>query len=164
MRFFLFFYCFSFLVHGENFLQQYKEIACRDFLLPHLTIKIDDEEVRRQEAFFPGSMQIMAAFKKALFSFINDGSDNESPLSIALDLCGKEIDVDCQKRIVMDYLNDQNSVLQLLSLNDEKMMPIYGEKHDNQWLFLLKIPHLSDHLYWAIVSRNGDTVYNYGFN
>ena len=45
----------------------------------------------------------------------------------------------------------------------------YQESIEDNWVFFLSMPELSDHLYWAVVQRfrsseGGVIVSNYGFN
>jgi hypothetical protein len=43
--------------------------------------------------------------------------------------------------------------------------PEQGENAQDNWVFVLHIPSLSDHIYWAIVDRQGKVApYLYGFN
>ena len=43
--------------------------------------------------------------------------------------------------------------------------PEDGERVEENWIFVLSLPDLSDHIYWAIVDREGKLpAYNYGFN
>jgi hypothetical protein len=43
--------------------------------------------------------------------------------------------------------------------------PEQGESTEDNWIFVLHIPTLSDHLYWVIVDRRGSQApYLYGFN
>jgi hypothetical protein len=43
--------------------------------------------------------------------------------------------------------------------------PEQGESTEDNWIFVLHIPTLSDHLYWVIVDRRGSKApYLYGFN
>ena len=43
--------------------------------------------------------------------------------------------------------------------------PEQGESTQDNWIFVLRVPTLSDHLYWVIVDRSGSKApYLYGFN
>ena len=67
------------------------------------------------------------------------------------------------------FLNDGSTTLQLVNSDmmteDGGAYPAeHGESIADHWVFALTIPKYSDHLYWAIVPRDGEPAYNYGFN
>ena len=131
------------------------------------------EEAQNQERQFPGTIQAEKAVFLALRSFLKDASDIESPLALATQLALEELNlpfdkannpcvVKRAKEILHVNLNRYTSELRFVS-PDEK--PEHGETVKRNWIIRLKIPTLSDHIFWAIVERSGAIApYNYGFN
>jgi len=111
-----------------------------------------------------------AALDAALKSFIEDGEDYESPRALLLD---SEDDRACPQEDHADrvrcYLAQPESYLAIVSRRDDPEDDIYppehGESIEDNWVFYLRLPNLSDHLFWAVVPNEyiGD-VQNYGFN
>lgn len=130
------------------------------------------EEAQTQERLFPGTIQAEKAVFLALRSFLRDASDIESPLALATQLALEEINLPLEannpwvvkraKEILHVNLNQYTSELRFVS-PDEK--PEHGETVKRNWIIRLKIPTLSDHIFWAVVERSGAIApYNYGFN
>ena len=107
------------------------------------------------------------ALELALVSFIEDGEDDQSPLGLIADDPDSydltdDPDADELAMIVKDYMNAGNSTLQLIT-PESGIRPDGGESLEKFWVFLLQMPELSEHNFWAVVSRTGRReAYNYG--
>ena len=131
------------------------------------------EEAQKQEKAFSGTVTAENAAILAIESFLKDSSDVESPLALATEQALEELNLpetaaqDAQvlrkaRRLLSAHLNQPTSNITFLSLGQE---PERGESLTKNWIIRLKIPTLSDHIFWAIVDRSGKkTTYNYGFN
>jgi hypothetical protein len=131
------------------------------------------------QAGYGGVIRFRSALDQAYFSFLNDRSDVESPLAIAIEVAYDELGVGRPtttssdvppevllhaKNMLMREFQSSPSKLRLIGFGDEHQAE-RGESVRQAWIFKMKLPHLSDHLYWAIVDRDGQRpVYNYGFN
>lgn len=109
----------------------------------------------------------LEALEAAICSFIEDSDDDESPLGLieadpfAYDL-SDEPDADELQNAVKDFMNAGDSQL-LLITPDSPLQPDGGESPQKFWIFLLEMPTLSEHRWWAIVDKNGrHETYNYG--
>lgn len=112
-------------------------------------LRVDEAET--QEKLFPGIINGESAVSLALESFLTDSRHVESPLALAEN-----------KEVLLKHLNQPDSVIRFVSMGEE---PEHGEKVEENWIIRLKIPSLSDHIFWAIVERWGIIApYNYGFN
>jgi hypothetical protein len=111
------------------------------------------------------------ALDLALESFLYDDSDPESPLSIV------PREIKSYKGNASKPQQHLEKLIELINSGGSLCMPDVdgasksclhaeeGEGVDKNWIFLLQIPELSDHHFWAIVPKDGkEKVYNYGFN
>lgn len=109
------------------------------------------EEAQKQEKLFPSAIKAEEAVALALVSFLNDSSHIESPLALA----GTE-------EALFSHLNEYSSEITFLLVGEEAE---HGEQVNQNWVIQLKIPTLSDHIFFAVVKRDGSRCpYNYGFN
>ena len=100
---------------------------------------------------------------RALESFLEDGTNEESPRSLAAmaptNICPSD---DLRARVVC-FLNRDTAYLELYG--SAGFAPEEGEPLSRNWIFVLQAESLSDHIQWAIVDRAGvEPTYNYGFN
>ncbi|MEC9466729.1 MAG: hypothetical protein VX834_13145 [Myxococcota bacterium] len=127
-------------------------------------VTVIDEDAVVAQAKTPGNkVSFEKALADALTSFLTDDDDIESPLSLMSD------GYDYPGEQLIEFFNDGSTKLQLV--NSDMMdaeggaYPAeHGESIADHWVFALSIPQYSDHLYWAIVPRDGEPAYNYGFN
>jgi hypothetical protein len=113
--------------------------------------KLQVDEAQKQEKLFPGTIGAEKAVTLAIESFLTDGSHVESPLAIAN-----------SKKDLFTYLNQPSSEIQFVNVGEE---PEHGESVNDNWIIELRIPSLSDHIFWSVVDRMGKKpTYNYGFN
>lgn len=151
-----------------------KNIVAEEFGLPALRVNITDNEIKYQDLLPGTSVPFSAALRAAMRNFIEDYTDEESPLSLVIDEVFTEqgenapllpyppLVVEKARTRLAGYLNRGSSELRLLGADEPAE---HGETAAKNWIFFLWIPDLSDHGHWAVVGRSGkDPVYNYGFN
>lgn len=141
-----------------------RQIVREEFGLVNMTIDIPEAKVVYQSTEFKNSVSFKDALRSALKSFMEDGTDLESPLGlIKNDYFGRPQEE--QKKILFEYLNQPDTYLQLVSIDEGICSAERGESIKENWIFFLRIKSYSDHLHWAIVDRSGKrATYNYGFN
>lgn len=133
--------------------------------VPKLTVKVSPSAINKQMAM-GSKVTFVDAFQLAIRSFLENGKDGESPLSlifnnIKLPEEGREA---AAKEVLRSYLNKPKSTLTLLTAKS-RFQAEHGETVDSNWIFLLKMPDMSDCLHWVIIDRSGiKAPYNYGFN
>ncbi len=139
-------------------LQQRIESLLKALEVPDLSVEVPS--VSDEEGF-------LEALEAAIRSFIEDGEDDESPLGLieadpsAYDL-SDEPDTDELQNAVRDFMNAGDSQLTLIT-PESPLQPDGGENPSKFWVFLLQMPTLSEHRWWAIVDKNGrNETYNYG--
>lgn len=143
-----------------------------DMGLSQLQVKIPSSEVLGQVSDFGGSVGFEAALRAALKSFVEDGTDLESPHEILINEDMADPGTPELEALVRNHINRPTTTLSLVHSGpfdrDDPNMPYppeNGESVTDNWAFLLRIESLSDHLHWAIVDRQGEREpYNYGFN
>lgn len=156
-----------------------QRIIVADFGLPGLTWQIDQTDVQQQSNFPNTAINFETALRESLRAFLEDGRDVESPwslVSMVEDLQPQFFPSDeayetAVTERVMFYMNEEGK-LRLLPYDEEINFdkidynpPEDGESLLENWVFSLYLPKLSDHLYWAIVDREGiKETYTYGFN
>ncbi|GIW34020.1 hypothetical protein [Meiothermus sp.] len=139
-------------------LQQRIESLLKALEVPDLGVEMP--QVNDEEGF-------LEALEAAIRSFIEDGEDDESPLGLiesdpsAYDL-SDEPDTEELQNAVKDFMNAGDSQLTLIT-PESPLQPDGGENPNKFWVFLLQMPTLSEHRWWAIVDKNGrNETYNYG--
>lgn len=120
------------------------------------------------------SVTFPEALKSAIETWSHDGSHLESPLNISIDLALEVLNrpysdrdnpdvIQKGREIMEEHLARPNTRIRLLKLAEEN--PYGPETPHTAWIFRMKIPSLSDHIFIAIVPRDGSVpAYNYGFN
>ena len=126
-----------------------------------------------------GSVSLSKATQLAIAVTLGDFVGVESPLQIAADAwASNQLKYPTgkltltQKQAVRNFLRQQlqdpkTSLALYLGQTVKGLSypPEQGESADDNWIFVLRIPTLSDHLYWVIVDRQGQRApYLYGFN
>ena len=103
------------------------------------------------------------AFDAAIESWLRDGSDVESPLALVEEIDeGPCLQTDPTER-VRCFMNQPHSRVDIIVPGGPHPAE-HGEAIADHWVFFLDLPALSDHLYWAVVPRDGSAVRTYGFN
>jgi len=121
------------------------------------------DEVSTQTALPGNEVTFIEALTLAIESFLEDDRDAESPRALlefaAAPPCfdgGPAARVRC-------FMNEPGSMIRLVTMAGPPAEN--GEGVEQNWVFFMTLPSLSDHLYWAIVDRSGvRDAYNYGFN
>lgn len=143
------------------------------FHLENLNNMLQVDEAQNQEKLFLGKIGAEEAVTLALKSFLEDSRHIESPLALATLLALEELDLPSEKtqdpkvikkakEILFTHLNQYSSEIRFVFIGEQ---PEHGEKVESNWIVRLKIPTLSDHIFWAVVDRNrAASPYNYGFN
>lgn len=138
---------------------------------PRMTLVFDSVEVKAQAGHFAGDKRFEDAVSDALTSIIHDRSDLESPLSLARELCvDDDKSNECARNVLMHFWHKPKSSMALIGRTNQDnrsncFMPERGEHIEDNWLFCVRLPELSEHLFWAIVPRNRiQAAYNYGYN
>ncbi|NBT59330.1 hypothetical protein EBT16_11160 [bacterium] len=129
-----------------------------------VTNELRVEEAKKQENLFPGKISAETAVSLALKSFLTDSSHIESPLALATLVALEDPDLssDPAEKILFSHFNRPETVIRFVVCGEEAE---HGETVEKNWIIRLKIPTLSDHIFWAVVDRSGVTPpYNYGFN
>lgn len=139
--------------------------------LDEMTVDVSVSEVDAQAAAYASTVDFISALEAAMVSFLTDDSDIESPLGIAYFVAEGSWDPNNAEgqtfeeatfEALVDHLNRPTASLALVPIGQTAE---HGESVADAWIFFLTIDDLSDHLYWAIVDRQGiDGTYNYGFN
>ncbi len=144
--------------------------ALEDFGLEDLPLAIDGAEVIGQANEFGGSVKFDTALRRALHSFLFDGSNEESPLAIIANIGEGEWSQDTPTDTVRWFANrpDARLSINVRDYDEDADHPVPPEDQEtvaDNWCFSLRLNQLSDHFHWAIVDRTGDKpAYNYGFN
>lgn len=153
-----------------------QSILSDEFDIPRLEVIYKSADIKAQEALVGNQMNFIQALRLAIETILTDGKDQESPRAIiteVFELFPAEVD-DAEEKIqakVREFLS--TGTLQLLpnldwSDRDQEFdfyPPENGEKAEDNWIFSLYLPDLSDHLYWIVVDRTSDGgAYIYGFN
>lgn len=156
-------------------------IVEEEFQFTGLQYGFDLEETQRQSALGGRVKKFPDALRQALVSFIQDFETPSSLLNILGGVYHDEIAPEqfpylgAYQEAVMAKAREvmKTGTLHLIPLNIKELSeeelgglhaPEDGEAPAENWIFQLRLP-LSDHLYWAVVPRNGERqAYNYGFN
>jgi hypothetical protein len=132
-----------------------------DFGVRDISLLFDADDVYEQGAL-AGSVNFVDAFSKALESFLNDASDVYSPLQwvAGVDGTGDTLPL---------YMNQDYTYIHLVPNRARLSMetwypPEFGESIEENWVFFMTGDAEMNALFWAIVPRNGEPVYNYGYD
>ncbi len=151
-----------------------------DYGFPSLRLLANTKLLQKElDAGQQDKVTVSQATQLALAVILDDVSAIEAPLNIAAhgwastngQRLNAELTVD-QKSAARLFLRaemqDARSTLALHlgpTIKGQDYPPEQGESFKDNWIFVLHIPSLSDHLYWVIVDRNGRSApYLYGFN
>ena len=174
-------FSFGYLPTSPSSQQAISNIIVQGFRLQGIHWQISSEEIRLQRRL-PGAVDFPDALRQAMFSFVYDEGSLESVRNIVKEVHMEEAKPedfefpwayeDFLTRKVNEYLNA--GVIYLVPISIHELDPddfedIYppedGEQVAENWIFMLRLPTLSDHLFWAVVDRKGKKeTYSYGFN
>lgn len=122
-------------------------------------LEINEDEIWRQEESFSSKVPFGQAYFSAIMGIFNNGDDNESLLALVTEKYPDKEQRDTELSRIMD---DQETIIKMLTASDP--VAPRGENINEYWIFTLQMSK-SDHIFYAIVSRNDPLLnYNYGFN
>lgn len=133
--------------------------------LPTMTVKAPPATAAAQ-ARLPGNrISFEKALDLALGSILTDQSSAETPVS----LFENEFYGENYTDELVKFLNAPGTTLALVNGDEPVEGAAWypaedGESIEQNWIFSLSIPSFSDHLFWAVVPRNGEAPFSYGFN
>lgn len=172
-------YSFGYLPGQRDYSTVVDAVIDREFLLEGLERAVNVNEAKAQRKL-GGEVDFPAALRAALNCFLYDEGHPETPRRIVRETHG-EVEPDDFQFVwsynewltdkVRQYL-DQGMIhlvdRTVYDLDHDELEEVFppeeGEKVADNWIFMLMLPELSDHLYWAIVPRDGKRAYCYGFN
>ena len=138
--------------------------------LEFVSVNAPTVEVAKQETL-GGKITYAQAYELALKSIYTDRNDEESPLEVQSSAMGfvppgmDKLEAD---QIALRGSLQGGGKLCLVPMveTEDKCFPAeHGEEVKDNWIFLLTIETISDHLYWIVIPRDGvKKAYNYGFN
>ncbi len=162
-----------------NWERRIEVIIREEYRFKELQWEIESGEIVKQEKLPNNEVKFVYALKEALRCFLYDDRDIESPRSLirkAFQLFPERVE-DAEERLdafVRKVMEAGTLYLipyfegELSKEERENMVfypPEWGERPAGNWLFGLRLPKLSDHLYWAVIDRRGHRrTYCYGFN
>ncbi len=151
-----------------------------DFGFPSLRLVANTRLLQKElDADQQDKLTVSQATQLAMAVILDDISTIESPLNIAAHgwasthgrKLNAELTVDqksAARLFLREQMQDSRSSLALHlgdTVKGQDYPPEQGESIKDNWIFVLHIPSLSDHLYWVIVDRSGRKApYLYGFN
>ena len=153
-----------------------------DFGFTQLNLKVDEKLLKKEIEKTPAAASIISVSKatqQALALILDEYSYGENPLNLAAhgwsETVGELLTVPLikeQKLAATQFLrqqmkNSQTSLSLFLGMTVKGLAypPEQGEKHEQNWIFVLRIPSLSDHIYWIVVDKKGEiSPFVYGFN
>lgn len=144
-----------------------------DILIKHQLngLKVNYDIAALESAETDDMYSYLEALDLAIESFLTDGTYSESPLGIVPTAMkaykGNASKPQQHLDKLIDLINSGGSLCMpdIEGASEKCFHAEEGESVEKNWIFLLQIPGLSDHLFWAIVPKDGkEKVYNYGFN
>jgi hypothetical protein len=110
------------------------------------------------------------ALDLAIESYLTDNSNPGSPLAVVPHSInayrGNASKPQQHLEKLRELINDGGSICMpdIEGASDQCFHAEEGEDVSKNWIFLLQVPELSNHKFWAIISKDGkEPVYNYGF-
>ncbi|MBU6340605.1 MAG: hypothetical protein KGS48_03845 [Bacteroidetes bacterium] len=162
---------------GENLQQRIFDLKSRH-QVPGLQIIFDQGDLIRQTNIPSNKMGFEEALADALKCLLTDSEHTETPLNIVTEVFtdaspkaadyAQKLEAEIQRYfntgrlgLLPDYDVDNPDSWENLPYN----IPENRETVADNWIFVLALPDLSDHIYWAIIDRTGEkAAYCYGFN
>jgi hypothetical protein len=151
-----------------------------DFGLAQLNLVVDEQLLKKEiETSAASIVSLAKATQQALALILDEYSYGEVPLNLAAhgwsETVGELLSVPLTQKqklasaqFLRQELNDSHTSLSLflgVTVRGLVYPPEQGEKYDKNWIFVLRIPSLSDHIYWIVVDKKGEIPpFVYGFN
>jgi hypothetical protein len=131
--------------------------------VPDIEWVFPPEEIDNQSMFARNRVDFLDGLTLALQSFQENGDDQESPIALLEFTVGPLCTDGSDTERVRCFMNQEGSIMRLVTADGPPAEN--RESVDENWIFFMTLPALSDHLLWAIVDREGNRpAYNYGFN
>lgn len=134
-------------------------------------IKVNYDMIKLESLESDNAYSYLEALDIAIESFLTDSSNPGSPLSIVPAVMksyrGNASRPQQNLEKLIELINSGGSLCMpdIEGASNDCVHAEEGENIEENWIFLLRIPEVSDHMFWAIVAKDGkDEVYNYGFN
>ena len=139
--------------------------ALRQAGLPNTTVRFSEAAAAAQAQLPGNKVSFEKALGLALDSFLTDNDSFETPVA----LFENEFYGEDYLSKLVEFMNVSGTTIDLVESDevqeDATWYPAENlESIKDNWIFMLSIPAFSDHAYWAIVPRNGETPFTYGFN
>lgn len=152
--------------------RQIQAIVRGEFGLDQLQLQIDEAEVKRQEAQFPGSVGFPLALREMVNHFINGADSSSSVRDIAYLEKGVDFeDMENSRPKIKGLINP--GMLQLLPINYLEQIqsgeldfkyPIFEHPIETHWAFGLRTPEFPDYYFIGFANRNDwYDVYHTGY-
>ncbi len=133
--------------------------------LANTTVRFSDAAAAAQAQAPGNQVSFEKALGLAIESFLSDNDSSETPVA----LFENEFYGEDYASKLVEFMNVPGTTVDLVESDDvvegATWYPAeHGDSIKDNWIFMLSIPAFSDHLYWAMVPRNGEAPFNYGFN
>ncbi|MCX6127503.1 MAG: hypothetical protein NTX25_00375 [Proteobacteria bacterium] len=156
-------------------IQNAQSILRENFGLPQIKFSVESGYLKQVLDNERPLLSLSQATQGAMSVVFSEHADVESPLNIALSTrngIGQGLSshsmtrVESARQLLKQNLNQSTSQLSLYTGTEESgFPPENGEDIRQNWVFILQIPSLSDHIFWVIVDKSGlKQPYVYGFN
>ncbi len=166
---------------ADNELKRAQAILAEQFGLNDLQLRVSSRALQEQvkasrECTDPRCISFSHATQLALSLIFDSQAQAETPLEIALSEIPKqpgawnnsEARKAAAKSLLREELDRSQTRLSLFTGSEAPELalpPEQGENAEENWIFSLYIPSLSDHFYWVVVDKQGiKKPYIYGFN
>ncbi len=165
----------GFVLHSLSFDEQLRQVLDEDFKLSGLQVIFPQQEFDAQRLQYgPDWRYASGLFRQALHTALDDYLTPQSLFQItalthAEDIDPEDVDDPQEYRAAIRHRIREYLVSATLSLHSASAeeTPANGEELDDNWLFYLHVPALSDHGYWIVIPRWPDDEqkpYIYGVN
>lgn len=158
----------------SDLLTSLQKIIRQTFGLSFLNFVARDQDLSAQMAINNQVISVDQALYAALHSLLHEQLGGESPKSIVQEVHQlfpentEQWESELQARVHQYFEQGTLTLLPIDPEDSDEEFPVNppeeGESVEENWVFELSLPTLSDHIYWAIVPRNGSQAYHYGFN
>ncbi|MCD6543971.1 MAG: hypothetical protein J7K34_05635 [Flavobacteriaceae bacterium] len=110
--------------------------------------------------------EFFVAFKKAIHSFLTDGSNIDSFYAMIKDMpenygLSNSPDGSSIQSVIQENMNSAKTKITLVTPKTQ-FQPEEGESPLENWIFLVEETQMSPGLNWAIINKQSGKVYNYG--
>ena len=127
-----------------------------------------DEQTVKQMIQTGDKIDFFTAFKKAIHSFLTDGSKDDSFYGLISEMpenygLSNPADASSIQKVILENLNNTATKIILVTPKTQ-FQPEEGENPTENWIFLVEDTQMTPGLNWAIVNRQSGDAINYGKN